>query len=62
MVFHSIAADNIFVSMDTSLKELVKKDKDFEKEYLAAKESILFIGLCLLALSAILIVLIIIFF
>ena len=42
-----------------SMKELAEKDKDFKKEYLAAKESILTISMTIIAFSAILITLLI---
>lgn len=47
--------------MDMSLKELLEKDKDFKKEYLAIRESILTLSLAILAFSAIIITLIIMF-
>ncbi|WP_324719914.1 hypothetical protein [Salinimicrobium sp. HB62] len=41
------------------MKELAKEDKDFRKEYLAAKESILTLSLVIIAASILLIILII---
>ena len=41
------------------MKELAEKNKEFKKEYLAAKESILTLSLSIIAFSAILITLLI---
>lgn len=41
------------------MKELIKQDENFKKEYLAVKESILTISLTILAVSAIMITLLI---
>ena len=42
-----------------AMKELAEKNKEFKKEYLAAKESILTLSLSIIAFSAILITLLI---
>lgn len=45
--------------MNITMKELAEKDKDFKKEYLAAKESILTISMTIIAFSVIVITLLI---
>ncbi len=58
-VFYWIHLYDIFVGMDVSMKELAERNKDFKKEYLATRESILIISMTIIAFSAILITLLI---